>query len=415
MTRIERKKGPVWKHFNSINKNDATHLPVQCIYCLKDFQRAVPERMQAHLDNKCPKAPTNAKSQSSQQSNTTSIIDYAEEVVRKKGPVWKDFSIIGKREDSHPNVQCKYCFKEFKRAVPQRMQIHIEKCEQAPNNVKSKLKQSRQQNTIKINEINDCMSEEEQKFLESLLVKAAEIHFSFVDNPSVIEFFNHLQPSFKIPNGEEIKIQLNQSKPLNDITYHPEYYHQLEIGTEDKGDINSMNNVEYYDYGVGHEIATFELYKEAADKDDISSMYNFGYCYSQGIGIERNENRAFELYKEVAENGDLDSLYNLEYCYSQEIGTRKNEIKAFELYKEAAEKGDIDSTFNLGICYEDGTGTEKNEIKAFELYKEAAEKGDLDSMYQLGYCYRYGVGIEINVIKSFEYYNKAAERMSLIQ
>ncbi|CAB4391541.1 unnamed protein product [Rhizophagus irregularis] len=155
------------------------------------------------------------KSQSSQQSNTTSIIDYTEEIVRKKGAIWKDFSIIGKREDSHPNVQCKYCFKEFKRAVPQRMQTHIEKCLKATN--------------IKA-------------------LSSAKIHFSFVDNPTVIEFFNYLRPSFKIPNGEEIKIQMNQTKPLNDIIYHPEYYHQLETGTEDKGDINLMN-LEYYDYG----------------------------------------------------------------------------------------------------------------------------------------------------------------------
>ncbi|CAB5377623.1 unnamed protein product [Rhizophagus irregularis] len=93
------------------------------------------------------------KSQSSQQSNTTSIIDYTEEIVRKKGAIWKDFSIIGKREDSHPNVQCKYCFKEFKRAVPQRMQTHIEKCLKATNSVKSKSKQQNTINTIKINKI----------------------------------------------------------------------------------------------------------------------------------------------------------------------------------------------------------------------------------------------------------------------
>src|SRR5579862_1982322 len=110
-----RKKGPVWEHFNSGSRNDS-HPHVQCKYCLKDFKRAIPERMQAHLDKKCPNAPSNAKSQS--------IIDN-EEIVSKKGPIWENFHIIGKHEDSHPHIQCKYCSKDFKRAIPKRMQAHL--------------------------------------------------------------------------------------------------------------------------------------------------------------------------------------------------------------------------------------------------------------------------------------------------
>ncbi|CAB5362713.1 unnamed protein product [Rhizophagus irregularis] len=180
MIRKERKKGPVWEHFNSGNKNNDSHPHVQCKYCSKAFQRAVPERMQTHLDKKCPKAPINSKSQS------------------KKKPVWENFNVIGKYDDSHPHVQCKYCYKEFKRAVPQRMQVHIENCLEASNN--AKLQSKIQNTTSTIDNINDHMSEDEQKFLESLLAKAlssAEIPSSFVDNPLVIQFFKRLQPSFK--------------------------------------------------------------------------------------------------------------------------------------------------------------------------------------------------------------------------
>ena len=47
-----------------------THiLNVKCKYCSKDFKRAVPEQMQAHLDKNCLKAPNNAKSQFRQQNN----------------------------------------------------------------------------------------------------------------------------------------------------------------------------------------------------------------------------------------------------------------------------------------------------------------------------------------------------------
>src|ERR1700722_1274365 len=70
-----RKKGPVWENFNIKSNHDDPHPHVQCKYCFKDFKRAVPERMQAHLDKKCPKAPTNVKLQYKQQ-NTSRIENF---------------------------------------------------------------------------------------------------------------------------------------------------------------------------------------------------------------------------------------------------------------------------------------------------------------------------------------------------
>ncbi|CAG8444747.1 12743_t:CDS:2 [Rhizophagus irregularis] len=59
-------------------------------------------------------------------------------MVRKKGPVWDHFEILNNAVNSHPHVRCKYCPKEYKRAVPKRMQFHLDKnCAQAPNSTKS--------------------------------------------------------------------------------------------------------------------------------------------------------------------------------------------------------------------------------------------------------------------------------------
>ncbi|CAB4482374.1 unnamed protein product [Rhizophagus irregularis] len=276
MTRKERKKRHVWEHFNSGDRNVDSHPPVQCKYCLKYFQRGVPERMQAHLDDKCPSAPNNAKSHSTQQNITSTIesIDYINgKMVRKRGPIWEHFYLIDKYEDPHPHVQCKYCFKEFKRAVPHRMQTHIdEKCPNSPNvNLRST-----QQNTISITDnFNDCAREEEQKSLENLLTEAlssAKIPFSFVDNPLIIQFFKRLQPSFKLPNREKIE--------------------EIERQMNDNIQSRSLNK---------NEVKAFELYKEAAEKGHIDSIHNLGYCYQNGLGTEKNEIKAFELYKEAAE------------------------------------------------------------------------------------------------------------------
>ncbi|CAB5362708.1 unnamed protein product [Rhizophagus irregularis] len=60
MVKRERKKSIVWTHFKIVAENDCSHPPVQCKYCCKSYQRAVPERMQTHL-NRCPNAPSDAK------------------------------------------------------------------------------------------------------------------------------------------------------------------------------------------------------------------------------------------------------------------------------------------------------------------------------------------------------------------
>ena len=67
---------------------------------------------------------------------------------RKKGPVWEHFSIISNNDDPHPHVKCNYCSKEFKRAIPEWMQDHLDKknC-QVSNNANF---QSIQQDTTSI-------------------------------------------------------------------------------------------------------------------------------------------------------------------------------------------------------------------------------------------------------------------------
>ena len=81
-------------------------------------------------------------------------------MVRKKGPIWEYFQIIDKNDNPYSHVRCKYCFKEFKRAISELMQDHLnkKKC-QTSNNTNS---QCMQQNTASINDnSNNRLSEKE--------------------------------------------------------------------------------------------------------------------------------------------------------------------------------------------------------------------------------------------------------------
>ncbi|CAB4402730.1 unnamed protein product [Rhizophagus irregularis] len=117
-------------------------------------------------------------------------------MVRKKGPVWEHFQIISNIDNPHPHVQCKHCSKDFQRAVPERMQAHLnKKCQNAPNNAKS---QTKQQNTTSIIDNIEHMNEEEQKSLGLLLAKA-------------------LTSSFKLSTREGAKMQTDD----NELSLYP--------------------------------------------------------------------------------------------------------------------------------------------------------------------------------------------------
>jgi hypothetical protein len=288
---------------------------------------------------------------------------------RKKGPVWAHFIIVDKSDDSHPPVQCKYCSKNYKRAVPERMQTHLDKCTKATSSAKSQPKQQ---------SIFDNFSEGDQN---SNVLSSTKVHL-----------FQPLKPIFILEKSKEINMQIdyNQLGPLSNI-HHLGYCYQYGIGIEK------------------NEIRAFQLYKEAVEKGHIISKYDLGRCYQKGIGTEKNVIKAFELYGEAAQHGHITSTYELGECYQYGIGTEINKIKAFEFYKKAAEKGHIISKYNLGRCYQYGIGTEVNKTKAFEFYKEAAEKGHITSIYKLGECYQHGVGTEKDGNKAFESYKEAAK------
>jgi hypothetical protein len=65
-------------------------------------------------------------------------------MVKKKGTIWNHWTIITQssienneiKPSLHPSVKCNYCSKVFNRAVPLRMQAHLNECLNAPSNAK---------------------------------------------------------------------------------------------------------------------------------------------------------------------------------------------------------------------------------------------------------------------------------------
>ena len=63
------------------------------------------------------------------------------------------------------------------------------------------------------------------------------------------------------------------------------------------------------------------------------------------------------------------------YFYCEGLGVEKDLEKAFYWTRRAAEHGDWDGQFNLGCFYEEGSGTDRDMEQAVRWYREAARQG----------------------------------------
>jgi len=137
-------------------------------------------------------------------------------------------------------------------------------------------------------------------------------------------------------------------------------------------------------------------------------MFNLGYCYNHGQGVEKDISKAVGLYQQAADMGNPLAINNLGRCYEYGEGVEKDISKAVELYQRAADMGNSAAMNGLGDCYYYGQGVEKDLSKAIELYKKSCDmdnKEALQNLYHLADVYEHGYDeIERNYKKAFDLY-----------
>ena len=87
-------------------------------------------------------------------------------------------------------------------------------------------------------------------------------------------------------------------------------------------------------------------------------------------------NRAFRMFLTIAIHGNADAQFYVAYCYSNGLGIDKNDAQAVEWYRRSSEQGNAASQNNLGVCYGAGEGVSQDKKIAAEWFKRAAEQGD---------------------------------------
>lgn len=151
-------------------------------------------------------------------------------------------------------------------------------------------------------------------------------------------------------------------------------------------------------------------YRRAAVQGHDGAQINLGYCYGNGIGVEKDFSEAIKWTRLAAEQGNIAAQGNLGACYLEGWGVEKDCVEAVKWFRVAAEQGLASAQKNLANRYFYGDGVEKDYAEAVKWFRKAAEQGEVDAQCTLGHCYCVGLGVEINISEAVKWSRLAAEQ-----
>ncbi|WP_051908714.1 tetratricopeptide repeat protein [Candidatus Odyssella acanthamoebae] len=153
-----------------------------------------------------------------------------------------------------------------------------------------------------------------------------------------------------------------------------------------------------------------EWYTKAANQELAIAQNNLGFMYQHGLGVERDYNKAVELYTKVANQGYAVAQINLGHMYQYGLGVERDYTQAIEWYIKAVNQGEAIAQNRLGYMYQEGLGVERDYNKAIEWYIKAVNQGEAIAQNCLGYMYQEGLGVERDYNKAVELYTKSANQ-----
>lgn len=110
-------------------------------------------------------------------------------------------------------------------------------------------------------------------------------------------------------------------------------------------------------------------------------MVRLGQCYSQGKGIDKNQNQAAYWFGRAAKKGHAVAMYQLGRCYEQGLGVKKNQKTAIHWWRKAAELGNSSAIFKLGASYAGGKASPQSDdfrLLSAETTEKAAAPAEQD-------------------------------------
>ncbi|MBM9613866.1 sel1 repeat family protein [Desulfobulbus rhabdoformis] len=113
-----------------------------------------------------------------------------------------------------------------------------------------------------------------------------------------------------------------------------------------------------------------------AGKTTPESLAVIGSMYLRGQTVPQNFLEAKRWLKKGAQQGNMTAQTDLAYMFYNGLGGERDYEKALALYEKAAFQGDILAQANTGLMYATGTGTDIDRAKGYAWYSLAASRGN---------------------------------------
>lgn len=108
----------------------------------------------------------------------------------------------------------------------------------------------------------------------------------------------------------------------------------------------------------------FRYFTMAVDRGSLKACFWLGYCYLEGIGTERNTQKAEECFQKSIEGGNHHFGYwGMAHCAQ----ANKNYEKAIEYFQKSIDAGNPQACNDMAYLYAQGKGTRKDLKEAHRL------------------------------------------------
>jgi TPR repeat protein len=152
------------------------------------------------------------------------------------------------------------------------------------------------------------------------------------------------------------------------------------------------------------------LYQQAVT-GDVQAQYYLFKIYRQGIGVERDIEKAKRWLISAATSGHAEAQYWLGYIYFTGQHTERDVEAAMVWYRKSADQGFVHAQVALAQIYNGRLYRfyPSDSVQATMWYTKAAEQGHIQSMFIVGCKHYFGLEQPIDVAGGLSWFQKAAD------
>lgn len=139
--------------------------------------------------------------------------------------------------------------------------------------------------------------------------------------------------------------------------------------------------------------------------EGVHAVFCLAEMFEQGLGVEKDEDKAYELYINAINSGNSEAKFRLIPTLLDEGSKYYNPNMAFAFADECSSYK-IESFFYLGFCYLHGLGVEENDRLAFNCFLRVSSTNDPLHIQYLADCYLNATGIMQDLDRAIELYSR---------